>query len=331
MSIKSIFNIWGFLMAGLLLLPAAAVWGQEEPGKTPPTYDYKQQLRPQEDRIKRSEAVGTGKIMKKRIAVSCIGFLNVGLEYKQEKDSETKSRETLALRDCIEPFEGFTEEVVDALMETGKFIVIERKDIKNIMRELLLAKSNIVRKETALQWEKILNAQFLIAGSLTGTKEKGAERLTLRIFDVTTSEVIASIGIKAKGMDRDELVAEAVKRISEKIASTPWRGKITNVQAVEATVSHEKGKDTLSEKLFYINGGANVNIEEGDYFAVYSIEQEIVDPDEGSILGHVKRDTGILKIVAVYDKYCTAQLQEGEAKKGDWVEYHPDFIGFSKE
>ncbi|UCC71461.1 MAG: hypothetical protein JSV86_13830 [Gemmatimonadota bacterium] len=120
---------------------------------------------------------------------------------------------------------GLTEMMVTALLESDRFIVVERQAIADVMAEQELQYSGAVNPETAVQAGRIIGAQFLIRPVITtfsyGEKGRSGEaavtvpvdvpvaggirigggkktvqaRLVIdsRIYDVQTSQITASV------------------------------------------------------------------------------------------------------------------------------------------
>ncbi len=70
--------------------------------------------------------------------------------------------------------------------------VVERDKINFVLRELELQQSGKVDRSTAVKVGKILGAKYMIFGSITQLDYKHA-RMVVRVVDVETSEIIASV------------------------------------------------------------------------------------------------------------------------------------------
>jgi len=67
---------------------------------------------------------------------------------------------------------GMAEMLTTALHKTGKFVVVERKAIHDIIKEQDFGETGRVRKETAAKIGDILGAQVLVRGAVTEFEEK---------------------------------------------------------------------------------------------------------------------------------------------------------------
>lgn len=114
--------------------------------------------------------------------------------------------------------EGIADQLAFELVNEGKFRVIEREKLAAIMEEQNLAASDRAAPDQAklVQMGKLLGVRYFITGAITkysnekggggvrvggigigGAKAKSEVRLTARIIDTTTGEIVA--GAKGKG------------------------------------------------------------------------------------------------------------------------------------
>ncbi|MBI5828602.1 MAG: hypothetical protein HZB20_03465 [Chloroflexi bacterium] len=113
---------------------------------------------------------------------------------------------------------GFADSLADALVKTGRYIVVERAEIQNVMKEQDFAQSGrTAETANAPQIGRLLTAQIQITGSIlhvdTQTQQQGggfafqgfsigggggkAEvTIALRIIDTTSGQVLDSQQIK---------------------------------------------------------------------------------------------------------------------------------------
>lgn len=118
---------------------------------------------------------------------------------------------------------GVADQLVDALVEDGSFRVIERKKLATLLTEQDFANSDRADPSAAklAKVGKVLGIKYLLVGSITkfstekrgggvrvkgiglgGGKAKSEVRLTGRIIDVTTGEILISgkgVGESSKG------------------------------------------------------------------------------------------------------------------------------------
>lgn len=249
---------------------------------------------------------GKGRFIKRRIAVARFGdaamaekspFMPLPEIVKKEKGKVV----TLKYTTKEEPYASFTADLIDALYKTNKFIIVERQDINNILNEQEFTKSGYVRKESTAKLNDLLGVEWLITGVVSG--EGGKSAANIRIYDVRTGKI--TVASRVIGANNHEAVGKLVSLISGSIEQLPWVAKITSVD---------------NDKV-YINSGKDQGIEEFDKFEVFSVVEEIIDPNEGEIVGYKEVSAGIVTVKEVKDKYSIAKVvtQNLPFKRGDIV------------
>ncbi len=250
---------------------------------------------------------------------------------------------------------GMAEMLITALHETGEFVVVERKAIRDIIKEQDLGGEGRVRKETAAKIGDILGAQALVRGAVTEFEEKvsgggvggvllkkktGAGLATtsayvacdIRMYDATTGVVLEATTKEAKARSVGVVLAgvlktgdilgggfytktplgkatrgcidEIVNAIVERMETVPWQARIVKV----------------SDGKVYINVGTDAGVKKGEVFEVYTVGEELIDPETGLSLGAEENYAGKIKIEKADKKYAIATILEGEGfRRGDVV------------
>jgi curli biogenesis system outer membrane secretion channel CsgG len=246
------------------------------------------------------------------------------------------------------------EKLVKRLLDTGRFIVLEREAMEALLNEKAIKEENT----GASQKGKIVPAQALVKGKVTdfaldskggggrvgvggtlggiglGVSTREARvGINVRIFDVDTSEMIASEtaarSVKATGFSvggwinsvggdfgayeksplgeaTTKAIDDAVKKILEKLQDRPWSAAVADYD-----------EDT---KEITINAGAETGIRVGDVFEVYRVTRVVRDPETGEILGKKTAKSGAIRITSVEKKFAVATVVEGtEFNVGDVV------------
>ena len=249
---------------------------------------------------------------------------------------------------------GMAEMLTDALMQSGQFIVLERQGLNAVLAEQNLASSGRAAKVGGAKTGDIKRAQILIQGVVseyTPTTEAGSQSLNIkgfnlggdsarahvavliRLFDTTTSEVIASqrvegsasrggmdfgfteskwgfsqSGEKADPIDKavQMTIDNAVNHVAQQMARIPWQGKVIKV--------NEAGE-------VYVNAGAEANIRKGMTFMVFRPGEALIDPDTGMNLGSEDQFIGRLKVVEAQPKFCKGTSPDGTTQVGDIVKF----------
>lgn len=248
--------------------------------------------------------------------------------------------------------DGMADQLTEALVQSGKFVVLERQTLGDVLAEQDLAASDRAAKSKSAQTGKIIPAQVLVTGAITefehasaggsggikigqvkiggkgGTAHVG---LIIRLIDTTTGEVLDSQRVEGKaksgGLDFGASI-ENVSFGSGAFKKTPL-GKATQ-QAIDNAVvfiASEmegvpfQGKIVLvkGDKI-YLNVGERNGVQSGDSFLVYRLGEPIVDEDTGEVLGSEDEQIGVVRVGQIKEKLSTAtKVQGGEILKGDIV------------
>ncbi|NQS88231.1 hypothetical protein HQ584_00325 [Patescibacteria group bacterium] len=293
-----------------------------------------------------------------RIILSFVLLLLLGGLVASIAEEEEESQRVLKKRIAVAGFEnkvrpwwgwhweigeGMADMLVTALVKTGKFTVLERQALQDVLKEQKLGESGRVSTQTAAQAGKLLGAQILIRGAVTEFSHKesgGAGRIKikgfsigiseqrahvgidLRMYDTSTAEIKFSDNVEGKAESRSLSVGTTYKGVAIGASSfkkTPL-GKATREvidRAVEIIVERmgkipwQGSVITVKNGEVYINAGLNDNVEEGDAFVVYEKGEEFIDPETGISLGVEETQLGEIKVISVKEKYSIAEALEG--------------------
>ncbi|HLG20008.1 MAG TPA: CsgG/HfaB family protein [Bdellovibrionota bacterium] len=288
-----------FLIAGLALSVAGCHTGKIDYPAVPPVsvtstpaptgFDYTQ------------KQVVSEKALRKRVAIARFeDNLKVSdSPFGQKRTLDIVAPNVHVQREDMKP-EGepvssrFSEKLIDALAQTKRFILIERKDINAILREISFGETKWVDKNQSAKVGKIVGAQIIVTGSIGPNDDpahsgEGPIGLLLRMYDVETSRIVGTA--RAFGGTEQEVIDRAVSQIVLTMDKIPWTGKI-------ASVTHGK---------FYLNAGTAENVQVGDTFRLFSLGNPILDPDSKEILGYQEEPAGEAKVVAVTDRVATLE------------------------
>jgi curli biogenesis system outer membrane secretion channel CsgG len=236
--------------------------------------------------------------------------------------------------------DGMADQLTDALMQSGQFVVLERQTLGDVVAEQDLANSGRAQKSQSAQTGKLVNAQILVKGTVTEFENKsegsdsgvgfggfkvGAKReeahvgLIIRLIDTTTGEVLDSQRVEGKataGGTSFGMNVAGVQFGTSGFAKTPL-GKATqmaidnavNIIATklktipfQARIVKVSGDDEV-----LISGGQKTGISEGDVFTIYSVGEALVDPATGEQLGSELEKKGTVKVTKVEEKYAKAK------------------------
>lgn len=247
--------------------------------------------------------------------------------------------------------EGMAEMLTTELIKTGRFVVIERRALQDVVDEQKLGQSGLVQKETASKIGQILGAQMVVSGVVSefeqtesgggkgvslfglsiGSKSSNAHvAVDVRMIDTVTGQVIYSHNAAGKAESSGFSVGVDIGGVgfaSDDFKKTPI-GQATR-QAIQDAVKFiidAMEKVPFSAKVVkfdgskaYINAGSAMNIRLGLKFNAFSVGEEIVDPDTGLKLGAEEKFVGAVEVREVQDKFSIGFALPGcgSLKRGD--------------
>lgn len=252
---------------------------------------------------------------------------------------------------------GLTEMMTTALIDTGRFILLERKALMDIQSEQALAASGSVDPASAAGSGKLLGAQALIRGavtefsysssstggsasmlkgvSLAATSSEALVGLDIRIYDVATGQILDSV--KAMGKAKSSGTAVNVDKPDWKVGGTSFKqsplGEATRNAITKAVIAICGRMDLIpwegkiadieegTPPTLYLNSGTQVGMKEGMTLEIVRPGRAITDPETRTVIGRTK-DTylGKCKITQCMEKLSLAEPIEGQDfKVGDAI------------
>jgi len=235
--------------------------------------------------------------------------------------------------------EDFSTQLADALIKSGKFVVLTRQDLDVVMAEQDLAASDRFAKSRTAKKGKIIPAQILIKGRITEFEEQtsgggqgfsikgisiGANKASahmaviIQLVDSTTGEILDSERVegqaRAGGFSIGYSGTFSLGTSSFKKTPLGKAVQITIDNAVKV-ISDKledlpwKGRVSLvKEGTIYINSGKNTGVKKGATFAVYREGETIVDPETGMELGCETEGIAQIAVTSVQDKFSKAEI-----------------------
>ena len=142
--------------------------------------------------------------------------------------------------------------VIEKLVDSGRFTVLERERVKEVLNEIAMQFSGVVNENTVVQIGNMSGASFLIAGSITGlsTKKSGLSyehsekgkagfnkltvvaNVTMRFIDVETGQIV--------------MVASGTGQSARTNAEFSLKRKIES--DYETTTTDDNGLETVSDE-----------------------------------------------------------------------------------
>jgi curli biogenesis system outer membrane secretion channel CsgG len=250
--------------------------------------------------------------------------------------------------------EGLTEMLTSELFKSGRFILVERAALTDIVKEQELGQTGLVRKETATKVGELLGAQLLIAGAVTefearsrggggGVGVRGFAlnmqtnsahvAVDVRLVDASTGQILSSLNAEAQAQETGLGFAANIRGVnfgSAGFEKTPL-GQATREAIHKAVLFIIKEMEVVpwtgrvvqvKDGQVYVNAGTNVNLKPGVKLAAYLKGEDLVDPSTGLNLGSKDRLVGAVTVTQVQDKFSIGAFAgEGTLKRGDLLKF----------
>lgn len=242
---------------------------------------------------------------------------------------------------------GMADQLTDALMKSGQFVVVERQTLNDVTGEQDLAAGGRAMKSKSARTGMLTSAQILIKGTITefqetssgggagihvfgfglgGNKSSAHVGLIIRLIDSTTGQVLDSERVEGKA-DSGGLLG------SVDVGAVSFGGDAFHKTALGKAVQKviDKCVDIIASKMkdipfkadiikvdgpeVLIAAGKQSGVSSGDTFTSYSEGEELVDPDTGALLGHDEKKIGTIQVFEVHDKFSKARVVSGTGYK----------------
>jgi curli biogenesis system outer membrane secretion channel CsgG len=243
------------------------------------------------------------------------------------------------------------EKLQKKLLETGRFVILERDALEAVLQEQAIKEENTGQSQKG----KIVPAQALFKGKVTdfalnrrggggGVNVAGIGRIggaaadatmaiNVRLFDVETSELLLSEEAKGTASRRNfnfgvrigstfsDFGAFEESPLGE--ATTKAIDKV--VESIVKKLSDRPWQARVADfdpasKEVVINAGTDAGVQTGDTFEIHRIGRVIKDPETGEILSVRTVVAGKIRIKEVEKKVAIAEVIEGtEFAAGDLV------------
>lgn len=235
-----------------------------------------------------------------------------------------------------------------ALFDSGRFVVVQREKLKDVIAEQDLAASGrTAGGKKVAQTGKIRSARYLASGALTEVSEnqsggdgginikgfrigagKNEAQITaiVTLTDTTTGEIVAKERVvgKAGGTALRVGYSGAIGGELGGFAKTPLGQAAQDVINQAAAFIAKKMEvfpfegsviKVSDNGQIIVNRGSEFGVEVGQELVMVNAGEELVDPDSGELLGTEEGDRiGKIKVIKVSEKVSYATVLEGEKK-----------------
>ena len=248
---------------------------------------------------------------------------------------------------------GVTEMLTTALIDSDRFIVVERKALQDILAEHQLVQAGALLPGSEARLGELLGAQYIVRGAITeySHNKKGARGLArlakglelggsrttaiigldLRLYDTSSGQIVDSVTARGRAKSGGLSVGTSGRGldVSSEAFSKSALGKATRQavgQAVQELVSRARsvpwqGKvaeietdDTGQIRIVYVSGGQAAGLQVGETLEVFRAGRPIRDPDTKVVIGRTTDDRlALCEITDVTETLALATLVEGDA------------------
>lgn len=251
---------------------------------------------------------------------------------------------------------GLAAMLTTALAESGRFVVVERANLAQVLGEQELKAGGIANPETGPQLGRLTGVQLLIYASVTefGHDEKGGgfsfgfsgARIPLGLAQQSTT---GTVGMDIRVVDTTSGVVLETHRVRESIASEGWdistgyKGISIGTNQFEKTPLGQASRSAITRavefiavraektpwtgnvveydgKRLFINAGERSDMKVGDQFMIERVVKVMTDPSTGEALSVQKEELGVLRLTKVEERISSGNftpLSSKPPKRGD--------------
>ena len=248
--------------------------------------------------------------------------------------------------------QGVADMLITALVKSGEFSVVERKELDKVLAEQRLGQSDLVTPQTAPSLGKLLGVDLLVLGSISelGTKDRNVSGGTSLFGAKVNAKVArAAVDIRLVNTTTGEIIAAETEEGTESTLGLGGRYKDINFadfsqwndtdigkaarEAIDETVkliTENMAKIPWSGRVIKVNAdgtlvmkpGSEGNVKSDMEFDVFHQGEELKDPDTGLVLGHEEAKVGRILVVEdmLNGKAAKAKIVSGTGlQAGDFV------------
>lgn len=222
--------------------------------------------------------------------------------------------------------QGAIDILTTELVKTGKFIVVERAQIEEVLKEQQLGQTGAVNPATAAQVGKILGLQGIIVGTVTefarkkqGTSailglaqhEKATSMVTIdvRMIDAETGQILMA----ESGRGEADVSAGGIFPLAhnwaydESIDGAAFRAAVQQfIQDFIGQLEYQEWRGrvvTVQGDVAIINAGEKTGLQVGDELVAQSLGEELIDPETGISLGMTEGEIkGVCQVISFFGK-----------------------------
>jgi hypothetical protein len=233
--------------------------------------------------------------------------------------------------------------LVTSLVQAGRFDVVERERLDLVMSEQQLGQTGRVDPATAARVGRILGAELVVFGLVTGATEQKIDKFS---YDLVRIEV--SIDVRAVNVSSGRVViSENAKGTAEARVITTGSGEVVSGPTNYDPLYHEASRQALDRAAALVStavplvgyivarGADGVTLDLGedrgvkasDVFIAFRRGSPILHPVSGERVGWEKSILAVLEVTSTEVDLSQARVVNAasgaELKPGDFVIYRP--------
>lgn len=222
-------------------------------------------------------------------------------------------------------------QLIDRVNATRKFEIVGRSDLKEVLKEQSFADSGNVdtNDKAAAQQFKLAGAKYILittvddfqdyneVATFQGTGRSATKRVIRfscvgKIYDTTTGKLLESANFQISNKDISEIrtYSERDGLLSDELLVAIARSMAEKIANRVADVIFPPKVLTKRDKQITINRGDGTDIAVGQIWNVFTVGEELIDPDTKENLGREEVLIGKVKIIGVLPKTSTAEILE---------------------
>ncbi|MBU4201099.1 MAG: CsgG/HfaB family protein [Verrucomicrobia bacterium] len=247
---------------------------------------------------------------------------------------------------------GIPDLLVVELMNTHRVILVDRKNLGDVLGEIKRQGHDLFRKEDSVARGRLKNARYLIRGVITDFTQTGSSSAWFKSSKaaggITGARAMIMINLTLTDVETGEIIscvpAEGSAKASGKWARFDYNGVAFGgdlffrtpigqatqeairkavyrlAQDIPYTTWKARVADATAETVI-INGGENVGVQEGDLFDVREEGRSVTDPGTGNTIDHIAgKVVARIKITEVRQTVSDGIVLSGRPRRGYYLE-----------
>jgi Curli production assembly/transport component CsgG/Flagellar assembly protein T, C-terminal domain len=233
--------------------------------------------------------------------------------------------------------------LITSLVQAGRFDVVERDRLDLVMTEQNLAQTGRVDPATAARVGKILGAELVVFGLVTGATEQKIDKFSYDLIRVDVSIDVRAVNVSTGRV----VISESARGSDSARVITTANGSVVSGPTNYDPMYHEASQHaldraallvssaaplvgyvvSLGDKVVTIDLGEDRGVKTGDTFIVFRRGAEIVHPVTKERVGWEKSILAAVEVSVTETALSTARVVNSaagaEIRPGDFVVFRP--------